>query len=193
MTMRGKPGRPKRDKPRAKLRGSRVDPRVGREVRERLRQLLNAKDWTRQQLAEAAGVSPSAVTGWFNQPPTIPSGASLYKLADTARVCPRWLLLGERGLPRGDLLPDEPWQASLRACVRDKLLQQGFGALFLERFLPDAITLTEMTVSDWITRATPAEEAEGTKTRQMAVETAIRHRRSAEDILRVMQVDPGGE
>jgi transcriptional regulator with XRE-family HTH domain len=188
--MRGRPGRPNKPKGPRRVRGTPEASGVRRGVKERLLRLLENRGWTRQQLAEAAGVRQSALTGWFSEPSTIPSGASLYRLATTARVCPRWVLLGKRGIANRDI-PREPWQSALRERISDELLQRGFSPLFLRRFLPSAYELAEMAVRDWMSRAATAEKLEKVQFRQEAVEKAIRHRCAAEDMLRFFESRDG--
>ena len=189
--MRAKAGRPKKEGPRGKRRrGSAVSAFVRRGVKKRLELLLKAREWERKDLAGAANVASSTVTAWFGEPSTLPSGASLHALWVNAQVCPRWLLLDEHDLLTGSLA-DENWHLSLRDRIRHELLQRGHGSGFVESFLPEAPELAEQIVSDWLSRAIPAEKKYLAESRETIHQNAIRQLRMAEDILRLCEVrDP---
>ncbi len=162
-------------------------------VRDRLAQLLAARGWTRQRLAEGAEVQPSTVTAWFTDPSTLPSGQSLYALALNDQVCPRWLLLGKRDLARKGV-PQEDWHAALLGRIRRELHERAFSPAFIEAFLPEPSVLAEQVVTDWLSRAVSAETKHFKEVRMKLHLNAIRQRRMIEDALRIYETrDPASE
>lgn len=105
-------------------RGSRrhLSPVQLRGIQDRLRALLQARNWTHESLAEALGVAKSAVSYWLHpKKPAMPQAAQLVALAEKAQVSLDWLLLGVGSEGLHETRPRAELGADLRHYVESRL------------------------------------------------------------------------
>lgn len=146
--------------PKPLLRGRSGGPPVkisdGRKVRDRLSELLTNKSWSKKKLAEELQVAPSTVTGWFGNPPRLPSGTSLYLLSRSTMVSLNWLLFDDgpeiRGSPAKAIDLGKALCAHVRAALvaaRPELTAPSDKEVpprHLFRYLPSGVELLEWVV-----------------------------------------------
>lgn len=126
-----------------------------REIRDRIRQCYKkiVGVLTYDGFARHLGVPRTTITGWFGNPPRVPSSAHVLALAERANVSPTWLLLGEGPELRGMPLPATDLAPALEQALQSHLLAKGAGIESISQFIAEGnelgYSLVEMFLLFW--------------------------------------------